>query len=71
MLRCQEIIEGRREKIGKLLDEFHQLIAWSDSQIPLFLFFFFLIEIHRLPRWLSSKESACNAGDSGLISGSG
>ena len=26
---------------------------------------------HRLPRWLSSKESACNAGDAGSIPGSG
>ena len=25
----------------------------------------------RLPRWLSGKESACNAGDAGLIPGSG
>ena len=25
----------------------------------------------RLPWWLSGKESACNAGDSGLISGLG
>ena len=25
----------------------------------------------RLPQWLSSKESACNAGDAGLIPGSG
>jgi len=25
----------------------------------------------RLPRWLSGKESACNAGDIGLISGLG
>ena len=24
-----------------------------------------------LPRWLSGKESACSAGDTGLISGSG
>ena len=24
-----------------------------------------------LPRWLSGKESACNAGDTGLIPGSG
>ena len=26
---------------------------------------------HRLPRWLSGKESACNAGDAGSIPGSG
>jgi len=25
----------------------------------------------RLPRWLSGKESACNAGDTGSVSGSG
>jgi len=25
--------------------------------------------LHRLPRWLSGKESACNAGDEGLIPG--
>ena len=27
--------------------------------------------IYGLPRWLSGKESACNAGDKGLIPGSG
>ena len=27
--------------------------------------------IHGLPWWLSGKESACSAGDVGLISGSG
>ena len=27
--------------------------------------------VHRLPRWLSSKESTCNEGDSGSIPGSG
>jgi len=25
--------------------------------------------LHRLPRWLSGKESACNAGDEGLTPG--
>ena len=27
--------------------------------------------MHGLPWWLSGKESACNAGDTGLIPGSG
>ena len=27
--------------------------------------------MYRLPWWLSGKESACNAGDPGLIPGSG
>ena len=27
--------------------------------------------LQRLPWWLSGKESACNAGDAGLIPGSG
>jgi len=27
--------------------------------------------IYGLPRWLSSKEAACNAGDPGSIPGSG
>ena len=27
--------------------------------------------LRELPRWLSGKESACNAGDLGLIPGSG
>ena len=26
---------------------------------------------HNIPQWLSSKESACNAGDTGSIPGSG
>ena len=30
-----------------------------------------MLHILRLPRWLSGKESACNAGDVGLIPGSG
>ena len=31
----------------------------------------FIILTYGLPRWLSGKESACNAGDSGLIPGLG
>ena len=30
-----------------------------------------LVTILGLPQWLSDKESTCNAGDVGLISGSG
>ena len=32
---------------------------------------FFLVTMSMLPWWLSSKESACNAGDAGSIAGSG
>ena len=31
---------------------------------------FFLVTMSMLPWWLSSKESACNAGDAGSITGS-
>jgi len=27
--------------------------------------------LHGLPKWLSGKESVCNAGDTGLIPGTG
>ena len=30
-----------------------------------------VFEVNRLPRWLSHKGSACNAGDMGLMPGSG
>ena len=32
---------------------------------------FFLVIMSMLPWWLSSKQSACNAGDAGSITGSG
>ena len=35
------------------------------------LFFWYVYNISGLPRWLSSKESDCNAGDVGSIPGLG
>ena len=57
-----------------LLSQFplpHSLICISPEVTPHWTFFIQLSIRVRLPRWLSGKESACNARDMGSIPGSG
>ena len=55
----------------------HILIGWGKNSVvwtgPLLFVNYFLLDYScfEVPWWLSSKESTCNAGDMGLLCGSG
>ena len=36
-----------------------------EENYKIYLFYFFSVLVRWLPRWLSGKESTCNAGDAG------
>ena len=63
-------------RVGKKSTEWMDTVFEREHNVSICLLFLkllcgFIILTYGLPRWLSGKESACNAGDGGLIPGLG